>query len=120
MDYTKEHLNICIVDDEEILRVTIAGDLKDMGHNVIEFDNPAGALNYIKSHNKIEVVITDIKMPGMSGLQLLQEIKKINPEICVIVMTAYGTVKSAVKAIKFGAFDYLTKPFEPEIGRAHV
>ncbi len=114
MDYTKEHLNICVVDDEEILRVTIAGDLKDMGHSVIEFDNPAEALNYIKSHSKIEVVITDIKMPGMSGLQLLQEIKKINHEICVIVITAYGTVKSAVKAIKFGAFDYLTKPFEPE------
>lgn len=106
-------LNICVVDDEEILRITIAGDLQDAGHNVIDFESPVKALEYVKHHPEVDIVITDIKMPQMDGVELLRKVKEVHPEICVIIMTAYGTVKSAVKAIKLGAFDYITKPFEP-------
>jgi len=107
-------LNIIVVDDEEILRITIAGDLQDAGHNVLDFESPVKALEYIKLHPEVDIVITDIKMPQMDGMELLQKVKKIHPKIFFIIMTAYGTVKSAVKAIKLGAFDYITKPFEPE------
>jgi len=107
-------LNICVIDDEEILRVTITGDLQDEGHNVIDFESPVNALKYIKQHSEVDLIITDIKMPQMDGIELLRKVKEINSQINVIMMTAYGTVKSAVKAIKLGAFDYITKPFEPE------
>ncbi len=106
-------LNICVVDDEEILRVTITGDLLDAGHNVNDFDSPIKALKFIKQNSETDLIITDVKMPQMDGIELLLKVKEIHPQICVIVMTAYGTVKSAVEAIKLGAFDYITKPFEP-------
>ena len=112
-DYKDIKLNICIVDDEEILRVTTTEDLRDAGHNVVDFALPVDALEYIKQHPNIDLVISDIKMPQMNGLELLKKIKEYNSDICVILITAYGDVKSAVQAIKLGAFDYITKPFEP-------
>ena len=113
-NYKNTGIKICVIDDEEILRITVSGDLQDAGHEVVDFESPLEALEYIEKHPEIEIVVSDIKMPQMDGLTLLEKVKNINPDICVIMMTAYGTVKSAVQAIKLGAFDYLTKPFEPE------
>lgn len=101
---------IFVIDDEEILRVTIADDLTDAGYSVEVFDDPDNLLERLRQQSA-DVVITDIKMPKMDGLELLRRIKTQYPEISVIVMTAYGSVNSAIEAMKQGAYDYLTKPF---------
>lgn len=106
-------LKIFIVDDEEIIRVSTADDLRDAGYSVEVFDDP-GALLAASANKIVDVVITDIKMPQMDGLELLRQIKLRNPDTAVIVMTAYGSVVSAVEAMKLGAYDYVTKPFETD------
>lgn len=106
----KKNLKIMVVDDERILRVTIADDLKDAGYIVREFADANGALASLREFEP-NIVITDVKMPGMSGIELLSKIKGYNPEIAVIVMTAYGTIETAVQTMKLGAYDYLLKPF---------
>ncbi len=106
-------MKIFIVDDERIIRVTLADELKDAGFTVWEFANASAALMQL---NEIEpnVVITDLKMPNISGIDFLKKIKEINSNIYVILITAYSTVSSAVEAMKFGAYDYITKPFDNE------
>lgn len=105
-------LNIFVVDDERIVRVTIADDLKDAGFNVREFSSATSALQYLReTDSNIDIIITDLKMPGMDGLEFLAKIKKINPEILVLLMTAHGSIQTAVEAMKLGAYDYLAKPF---------
>lgn len=106
-------LKILIVDDERIIRVTLADDLKDSGYKVTEFSEPRSALLFIKENN-IDVVITDLKMPQMDGISFLNEIKKINENIFVVIMTAYASYPTAVEAIKLGAYDFITKPFDTE------
>lgn len=107
------NLKIAVVDDERIIRLTLADDLRDKGYKVKEYANAQSVLIDFKEFNP-DIVISDIKMPQMSGIELLEKLKAINPEIYVIVMTAYGTVDTAVNAMKLGAFDYLTKPFNTD------
>lgn len=99
-----------VVDDERILRVTIADDLKDAGYLVREYANAQAALIDLKEFEP-NIVITDVKMPGLSGIELLSKIKRFNADIAVIVMTAHGTIETAVQTMKLGAYDYLLKPF---------
>ena len=106
-------LNICIVEDEEILRVSLKDDLLDAGYSVTDFENPLKALEYFKKKN-CDIIISDIRLPEMNGLELLSQIKSINPNAFVIIMTAFGSVESAVEAMKKGAFDYITKPFNKD------
>ncbi|MEJ5351381.1 MAG: sigma-54 dependent transcriptional regulator [Melioribacteraceae bacterium] len=106
-------LNICIVEDEEILRVSLKDDLLDAGYIVTDFENPIKALEHFKKKN-CDVIISDIRLPEMNGLELLSKIKSINPNVFVIMMTAFGSVETAVEAMKKGAFDYITKPFDKE------
>lgn len=101
---------IWVVDDERIVRVTLADDLRDAGFVVREFANASSALVEL-NHSTPDIIITDLKMPGLSGLEFLTQVKAINSDLFVIVMTAYGTVENAVEAMKIGAYDYLTKPF---------
>jgi DNA-binding NtrC family response regulator len=103
-------LKIFLVDDEEIVRVSTADDLKDAGYTVETFDDPTALLKAL-TKQRADVVITDIKMPQMDGLELLRRIKMHNPDVAVLVMTAFGSVTSAVQAMKLGAYDYVTKPF---------
>jgi DNA-binding NtrC family response regulator len=105
--------NIYIIEDEEILRVSLADELREAGYKIQEFDDPIKALQVIQK-NPPDVVITDIKMPQMDGMELLSQIKSINSDTTVILMTAYGSVESAVEAMKKGAYDYITKPFQLE------
>lgn len=105
------HLNIIIVDDEDILRISLKDDLLDAGYRVKDFRNPEDALRSVEKQ-PVDVVITDIKMPRMDGLELLSRIKQLQPDAQVIVMTAYSSVDSAVEAMKKGAYDYIAKPFK--------
>lgn len=107
------NLKIAVVDDERIIRLTLADDLRDKGYEVKEYANAQSVLIDFKEFNP-DIVITDIKMPQMSGIELLEKLKGVKPEIFVVVMTAYGSVGTAVNAMKLGAFDYLTKPFNTD------
>lgn len=104
-------MKIFVIDDEHIIRIPLADDLKDAGHTVYEFSQANAALIKLQDE-KPDIIITDVKMPGMSGLELLKRIKKIDTKIFVILITGYSTVQNAVEAMKFGAHDYITKPFD--------
>jgi len=106
-------LRILIVDDEASQRELIAGFLKKQGHEVVLAGGGAEALTPVKE-TRVDLVLSDFKMPGMSGLDLLRGVKAVNPEIPFILITAYGTVETAVQAMKEGAADYLTKPLDLE------
>ena len=102
---------ILIVDDEEGLRRLLVRVLVKSGHEAIAVSGGAEALRQVAAE-PFDLVITDIKMPEMDGLELLRQLKDFDPALPVIVMTAYGTVESAVEALRAGAYDYLAKPFE--------
>ncbi len=104
---------IFVVDDESIVRLTLSDDLKDLGYEVYSYDNPLLALIDIP-YIEPNVIITDIKMPEMSGIEFLKEVKKNYKDIHLIIMTGYGSVDSAVEAVKLGAYDYLNKPLNIE------
>lgn len=104
-------MKVFVVDDERIIRVTLADDLRDQGYQVIEFSNATAAFAHF-SEVEPDIVITDLKMPGMTGIEFLTKIKAFNPAIHVILMTAFSTVNTAVEAMKLGAYDYIRKPFE--------
>jgi len=106
-------LKIAVVDDERIIRITIADDLRDKGYTVKEYANAQSVLIDYKDYLP-DILITDIRMPEMDGIELLKRIKSLNPNIFVIVMSAFGTVDIAVEAMKLGAYDYLTKPFNTD------
>ncbi len=103
--------SILVVDDEKIQRESLAGFLAKKGFQVFTADHFDSAIQTIKQ-NTIDLVLTDVKMPGKSGYELLNAIKQLNPEITVIIMTAYGNIAEAVNAMKNGAYDYLTKPLD--------
>lgn len=106
-------MKIFLVDDERILRVSLADELKDAGHQVLEFAEASGALQSLAGESP-EMVITDIRMPEMDGLELLEKIRHISPSTTVVIMTAYASVDTAIKALKLGAYDYLSKPFRSD------
>ena len=101
---------ILVVDDKELMRDSVAAILSRKGHMVVTAADASAALARI-SDKRPECVVTDLQMPGMNGLELLAEIRKIDAELPVIFMTAFGSVETAVEAMKKGAFDYVTKPF---------
>ncbi|MBW1714568.1 MAG: sigma-54-dependent Fis family transcriptional regulator [Deltaproteobacteria bacterium] len=104
---------ILIVDDEKNYLVILEALLAPEGYEIITEDNAANALRLVREAD-LDLVITDMRMPGMSGMELLEEAKKIEPELPVIMMTAYGTIEKAVEAMKKRAYDYITKPFRNE------
>ncbi len=104
---------ILIVDDEKNYLVILEALLAPQGYEIITEDNAVNALRLIREAD-LDLIITDMRMPGMSGMELLEETKKIDPELPVIMMTAYGTIEKAVEAMKKRAYDYITKPFRNE------
>ncbi|MGQ9694555.1 MAG: sigma-54-dependent transcriptional regulator [Thermodesulfobacteriota bacterium] len=104
-------MEILIVDDERVQCEMLAGFLRKQGHCPDIAENGRLALEKFKTGN-FDLVLTDQRMPEIEGLQLLKEIKRVNPEAMVVMMTAYGSVSSAVAAMKEGAYDYLTKPID--------
>jgi DNA-binding NtrC family response regulator len=103
--------SILVIDDKESMRQMLAKTLESEGYEVDVARDGEGGLDKAKE-KRFDLVLTDLKLPNMDGLSVLSSFKDLDPEISVIVMTAYGTIETAVQAIKQGAFDFLTKPFD--------
>lgn len=106
-------ISILIVDDEESVRDSLFNWFIEDGFSVKCAENATKALLFLESGN-YDIILADIKMPGMDGMEMLRRIKALKPESLVIIMTAFATVDTAVKALKDGAYDYVTKPFDPD------
>jgi two-component system NtrC family response regulator len=102
---------ILVVDDEEAQRKVLAGFLRKKGFEVIQAGSAAAAVAEARGRT-IDLVLTDLRMPDRDGLALLDQLHRLNPEVPVVVMTAFGTIQTAVDAMKRGAADYLTKPID--------
>ncbi len=104
-------VQILIVDDEAVQREMLEGFLVKQGYIAEEAaDGPTAVRKFKESF--FDFVLTDLRMPGMDGIQLLKELRRVNPEVVVVILTAYGTIGTAVEAMKEGAYDYLTKPVD--------
>lgn len=103
--------SILVVDDQDSIRHFLSKALEEIGHDVKTASTGEEALNIFDSE-PIDAVIVDLKLPGMSGMDVLERIKQVSKETIVIMITAYGEISSAVKAMKKGAFDYITKPLD--------
>lgn len=108
----KKH-RILVVDDEEIVRQSLLAWFKEDGYDVDTAENADAALRLFET-GKYSLILLDIKMPGMSGMDLLVKLKEYDPHAIIILITAYASVSSAVKALKSGAYDYITKPIDPD------
>lgn len=106
----KKYIQVFVVDDEQGMCDLLRMELELEGYRATAFTNPLEALRQLEKQ-KVDLVISDMKMPEIDGLQLLAKIKKIDPSIEVIMTTAYGTVETAVCAMKEGAYDFVLKPF---------
>ena len=102
---------ILIVDDQEMMRDSLAATLAREGHEVVACTDGPLAVTRLGGA-KFDLMITDLKMPKMTGIELLQETKRVRPEMPVVLMTAFATVSTAVEAMKLGAYDYIQKPFD--------
>ena len=121
--------HILVIDDEKNYLLVLQTLLEDEGYTVTAISDPETALAFL-AESEVDVVVTDMKMPKVSGREVLQHVKKSWPYIPVLIMTAFGSIESAVEAMKYGAFDYITKPFSndelllsihnaTELARAH-
>jgi DNA-binding NtrC family response regulator len=107
---------ILIVDDELIMRESLAGWLERDGHQVQTAASGEDALERLKE-TKFDIMLVDIKMEGISGLDVLRHVKESDPDIAIVMITAYGSIQTAIEAMKNGAYDYMLKPFDPnELG----
>ncbi len=109
-----EDIKILVVDDEEIVRESLTGWFEEDGYAVDNAKDAVEALNKM-TQTRWDIYFVDIKMPGMDGLELQRRIREIDKEAIVIIITAYASVDTAVQALKEGAFDYITKPFDPDL-----
>jgi two-component system NtrC family response regulator len=108
-----EPFRILVVDDEATQRELVCGYLKKQGFEIVAASSAEQALALLRDA-PVELILTDQRMPNLSGLDLLKQARAINPETGVIVMTAYGNIETAVAAMQAGAADYLTKPLHLE------
>ncbi len=106
-------IRILIVDDESAVRDSLRKWFEDDGYSVETACDAAVALKRLEAQ-KFDILLIDIRMPGMDGMELQEKLRAIDPNLIVIIMTAYASVDTAINALKRGAFDYITKPFEPE------
>ncbi|MGQ9617828.1 MAG: sigma-54-dependent transcriptional regulator [Candidatus Aminicenantia bacterium] len=109
----KRKIRILVVDDEESMRDSLSEWLREDGYEVESVESGEKAIEKIKK-GKWTAALVDLKMPGIDGIETMREIRNIDKEIPVIIITAYATVDTAVRAMKEGAYDYIVKPFNPE------
>ena len=103
--------NIWVVDDDESIRWVLEKGLGDNGMDVQTFDSANKVIKKLETENP-QLILTDIRMPGPSGIDLLDKVKELRPEIPVIIMTAHSDLDSAVESYEHGAWEYLPKPFD--------
>ena len=103
---------ILIVDDQELMRDSLAATLAREGHDVLAAGDGPVAVSRLSGPGRFDLLITDLKMPRMTGLELLAEARRLRPDMPVVLMTAFATVSTAVEAMKLGAYDYIQKPFD--------
>ncbi|MBN1490640.1 MAG: sigma-54-dependent Fis family transcriptional regulator [Phycisphaerae bacterium] len=111
---SQQKMTVMVVDDEPLKRITLQLELSEAEYEVLEAADAQIALRLLEGKS-VDVVVSDLRMPGMDGIAFLDELKRRSPETDVILMTAYGTVDTAVDAMKRGAYDYITKPFRTEV-----
>ncbi|MFH0902674.1 MAG: sigma-54 dependent transcriptional regulator [Pseudomonadota bacterium] len=119
---------VLIIDDNETIREGLAHTISRMGHQALVARSGKEGIDLFKAGpgvssgagSGVDFVITDLKMEGMDGVEVLRRLTTIDPDTVTMIMTAYGTVEAAVEAMKLGAFDFLTKPFTPEVIRLKV
>ncbi|MBI5823093.1 MAG: response regulator transcription factor [Chloroflexi bacterium] len=104
--------NILVVDDEPVARQSLTDILKLEGHIVASAPNGQAAVEYVRTHN-VDLMIVDLKMPGMDGLEVVQVVNQVSPETEVILLTAYGSTETAIQALRLRIHDYLLKPASP-------
>jgi DNA-binding NtrC family response regulator len=104
---------VCIIDDKDVMRDSLRDILTVAGHDVTTYAEPQQALREI-APSRFEVIVSDLKMPGVDGIELLRALRTRGVDTPFVLMTAYATVQNAVEAMKLGAFDYIQKPFEAE------
>ena len=110
---TKREPRILVVDDDKVLTDDLVEFLNKLGYQAFPaYDGKEGLTKF--EQEDFQVVITDLKMPEMDGMGLLDEMKKLDSDVNIIVLTGFGTIESAIQAIKGGAYDYITKPIEFE------
>jgi len=103
--------SILIIDDEEAQRNVLKGYLEKKGFKIFTASSGNEGVKSVKD-NIIDIILSDYKMPDITGLEVLEQVKKINPEISFVILTAYGTIENAVRAMRLGAFDYISKPVD--------
>ncbi|WP_291490516.1 sigma-54 dependent transcriptional regulator [Desulfurella sp.] len=106
-------MKVLIVDDDEQLRIALFSTFKHLGHECILAQNAKEALNILRKES-FDLILSDLKMPKVDGIDLLKQIKQNNINTPFVIMTAFGTIETAVLAIKLGAFDFIVKPFSRE------
>ncbi|MFM2413111.1 MAG: hypothetical protein RJB05_287, partial [Armatimonadota bacterium] len=113
-------VTVLLVDDEPNLRRVLGAVLEADGYRIISADCGRDALKKAKAEQHLDLVITDYLMPDLNGLQVLDGIRKLHPSVKSLVVSGHGTVRSAVEAMRLGAFDYITKPFDVDQVKATV
>lgn len=104
--------NILVVDDEPVARQSLTDILKLEGYGVTSAPNGQAAVEYVRTHS-VDLMIVDLKMPGMDGLEVVQVVNQVSPETEVILLTAYGSTETAIQALRLRIHDYLLKPASP-------
>lgn len=113
LESTSNRLSILVVDDEDSIREGSERILTRMGFQVYKASRGSEGLDILGRH-PVEIVLLDLKMPGMDGMEVLAHIQQLNSEILVIIITGYATIETAIEAMKRGAYDFIPKPFEPD------
>ncbi len=104
-------MRILLVEDEKLKRISLTDALERKKFEVVPCDNPLEALAVLNEEDSVDVIVTDLKMPKMNGIDFIKKVREFDKEVPIIVVTAYATVETAVDAMKLGAYDYITKPF---------
>jgi two-component system NtrC family response regulator len=103
--------NILVIDDEAAQRDILTGYLKKKGYKIFSASSGKEGIEIVNT-NPVDIILSDFKMPDLNGVEVLEQVKKLNPEISFVIVTAFGTVENAVKAMRLGAFDYISKPVD--------
>ena len=105
--------NILVVDDDSDIREVLGDRLESLGYRVLAAETAKAGLELLERQNP-QLVLLDIEMPDMNGIDMLREIRRREHDVTVVMITAYGTIERAVEAMKEGAYDFIPKPFEPD------